>query len=250
MKKQILSFVLVIPILMLVTAQPVFATQYFTESSGTSWINLKNSSNNSGYLIHNAGDGSNLEFAAINTNGVITWQVMSINKGGNVGIRTNSPRSILDIAGDPVIGRPGGSLLRIQTPISDVRIYADGGKPILFPEGNVGIGTITPSYKLSVNGTIQAKEVLVNTGWSDFVFDKGYKLISLADVEKYINQNGHLPNIPSQSEIEKNGVSVGDMQKKQMAKIEELTLYAIQQDRKINELGSRLEKLESIVINK
>ena len=102
----------------------------------------------------------------------------------------------------------------------------------------VGIGTTSPQYTLSVNGTIQAKEVRVETGWSDFVFDKNYKLRTLNEVEKYINQNHHLPEIPSASDIQKNGLALADVQTKMMQKIEELTLYIIQLQKEIDALKS------------
>ena len=106
--------------------------------------------------------------------------------------------------------------------------------------GNVGIGTTTPTYKLSVNGNIRTKEVVVETGWSDYVFDKNYKLNSLDEVEKFIQKNKHLPNIPSAKEVEEKGLHVGDVQKRMMEKIEELTLYIIEANKKI-------EKLEQLI---
>ena len=109
--------------------------------------------------------------------------------------------------------------------------------------GNVGIGTDNPTYKLSVNGNIRSKEVVVETGWADYVFHKNYKLPSLKDVEKYIELNKHLPNIPSAAEIEANGLHLGDTQKKMMEKIEELTLYLI-------EANKRIEKLEQLIKEK
>jgi len=102
--------------------------------------------------------------------------------------------------------------------------------------GNVGIGTLNPTSKLSVNGDIRTKEVVVETGWADYVFDKKYKLIPLSDVEKFIQQNRHLPGIPSAGEIQKNGLSVGEMQTKMMQKIEELTLYIIELEKQVTEL--------------
>jgi hypothetical protein len=102
--------------------------------------------------------------------------------------------------------------------------------------GNVGIGTINPTYKLAVLGTIRATEVRVETGWSDFVFDDNYKLRSLDEVEKYIQQNKHLPDIPSASEIQQDGLAVGESQTKMMQKIEELTLYVIDLQKEIDQL--------------
>ncbi|MEO7445288.1 MAG: hypothetical protein ABIT96_12215 [Ferruginibacter sp.] len=104
---------------------------------------------------------------------------------------------------------------------------------------NVGIGTTNPTYKLSVNGNIRSKEVVVETGWADYVFDPMYKLTPLNEVEKYILQNKHLANIPSAAEIETNGLKLGDTQKKMMEKIEELTLYIIQLNKKIEKLEKR-----------
>ncbi len=107
--------------------------------------------------------------------------------------------------------------------------------------GNVGIGTTNPTYKLSVNGNIRSKEVVVETGWADYVFDKRYKLPLLSEVEKYINTNNHLPDIPSAIEIQTNGLKLGELQTKMMQKIEELTLYIIEQNKRIELLEKKCE---------
>jgi hypothetical protein len=112
--------------------------------------------------------------------------------------------------------------------------------PYYDSNGNVGIGTTnTANYKLAVEGTIGAREVTVNTDtWSDFVFQDDYKLQSLSEVESFIKDNKHLPDIPSEAEVKENGVSLGEMDAKLLQKIEELTLYVI-------EINKRTKKLES-----
>ncbi len=133
--------------------------------------------------------------------------------------------------------------------------------------GNTGIGTYTPNAKLHVNGAqliggnaeriatgyslsvagkIIAEEVKVQlrASWPDYVFAKDYKLLPLAELEQSINKNKHLPNIPSAAEVEKDGISLGDMNKRLMEKVEELTLYIIDLNKKNNALAEKVQKLE------
>lgn len=111
--------------------------------------------------------------------------------------------------------------------------------------GNIGIGTTNPDgWRLAVNGNIKAKEIKVETGWSDFVFKNDYKLATLEEVENHIKEKGHLKDIPSAKEVEENGIFLGEMESKLLQKIEELTLYTIQQEKRLNNLESKNEKLE------
>ncbi len=107
--------------------------------------------------------------------------------------------------------------------------------------GNVGIGTNKTSnsdYKLSVEGKIRGREIVVNNlSWADFVFKEDYNLPTLNAVENYINMHGHLPEIPSDAEVLENGVNLGEMQSKLLQKIEELTLYVIELEKEINLLN-------------
>jgi hypothetical protein len=106
-----------------------------------------------------------------------------------------------------------------------------GGKPLLYVrgDGNVGIGTSIPQAKLAVKGDIFAQKVKVTqSGWADFVFHPDYELPSLQEVERFIKRNNHLPEIPSEKDVEKDGLDVGEINKKLLQKIEELTLYIIE----------------------
>lgn len=104
----------------------------------------------------------------------------------------------------------------------------------------MGIGTTNPgSYRLAVEGTIGAREVIVtNSPWADYVFRPGYRLRPLSEVNAYIQANGHLPEIPSESEVKEKGVNLGEMQAKLLAKIEELTLHMVNLD----EANHRMEQ--------
>jgi len=114
----------------------------------------------------------------------------------------------------------------------------------------LGIGTIIPDQALTVNGKIHAKEVIIDVLYPfvpDFVFKPTYKLMPLNQVEQYVNSNSHLPEIPSASEVSKNGLNMGDMQNKLLQKIEELTLYSIQQEKQYNALLKKVEMLTKLI---
>ncbi len=114
-------------------------------------------------------------------------------------------------------------------------------------QGKVGIGLSNPDVTmgatpsdemLTVNGAIHAKEVRVDLTGSlaDFVFTPTYKLMPLNQVEQYVKTNSHLPEIPSAAEVSKNGMNMGEMQNKLLQKVEELTLYVIEQQKRIEQL--------------
>ncbi len=113
--------------------------------------------------------------------------------------------------------------------------------------GNLGIGTTdTKGYKLAVAGKVVAEEVKValRASWPDYVFEDIYKLPSLKEVENHIKEKGHLPSIPSSTEVEKDGIQLGEMNAKLLLKIEELTLYMIEQNKKTEQLQKEVEILK------
>ncbi|CAH0277535.1 MULTISPECIES: hypothetical protein [unclassified Pedobacter] len=100
--------------------------------------------------------------------------------------------------------------------------------------GQIGIGTLTPREKLSVNGNIRAKEIKVESAnWPDYVFEEGYNLGTLKGLESYIKTNKHLPGMPTTKEIVNNGLELGEMVRLQQEKIEELTLHLIEKEKAI-----------------
>jgi len=138
-------------------------------------------------------------------------------------------------------------LLDSKSDVASAGALRIDGKANSYVLGNLGIGTTTTGvYKLAVEGSIAAREIKVMaSGWADFVFKKEYELPTLEDVEKHINEKGHLSNIPTEAEVLENGVALGEMNVKLLQKIEELTLYMIEQNKKINDLKNRLEKIET-----
>ena len=155
-------------------------------------------------------------------------------------------------------GVPLNNLARLTGALSTSGMWvgtAGGGGPLYLgtnqgtrvtidTSGNVGIGTTSPGYPLTVNGAVRAKEVIVDTGWSDYVFDDGYKLASLSEVEAKIKSEHHLPGIPSAKEVAEKGISVGEAQAKLLQKVEELTLYMIDLKKENEALKAKSATLE------
>jgi hypothetical protein len=120
--------------------------------------------------------------------------------------------------------------------------YIRGGKDnsavVLADAGTqmVGVGTSTPAYKLDVCGTMRAKEVRVATGWCDYVFADDYELKPLCEVEAFIKENKHLPDVTPGAVIESEGLEVGKTSAQMIKKIEELTLYVIDLQKQVDKL--------------
>ncbi|MEY8780060.1 hypothetical protein AB9K32_06505 [Allomuricauda sp. XS_ASV26] len=162
---------------------------------------------------------------------------------GNVGIGTAASGYALDVAGTI----NATNFLVNGAPLSSGSSpWTTSGNDISYATGNVGIGTSnTQGYMFAVAGSMVAESVKVELegNWPDFVFEKNYTLLSLKEVEAFINKNGHLPNVPSAEEIKNNGIDLGEMDATLLQKIEELTLHSIQQQKEIESLKEINQKL-------
>ncbi len=161
---------------------------------------------------------------------------------GDVVLRANTQNLILS-------ARSATGAIRFGTGANDSE------KMTISSNGSVGIGTTTTGQcgntntqtcLLTVNGAIGAKEIIVTNGiTADYVFKPDYRLTPLTEVASFIQKHHHLPEIPSEAEVKENGISVGDMQVKLLAKVEELTLHLIRAEEKNRELQERIARLES-----
>jgi len=118
-----------------------------------------------------------------------------------------------------------------------------------YVRGKVGVGTGSPSEKLSVAGNVLAEEIIVRPQdqWADFVFENGYNLPTLKEVSRFIEKKGHLPSVPSAESVKKNGLRLGEMDATLLQKVEELTLYAIKQKKRADSLASQTDALSKTV---
>ena len=226
------------------------------------YLALVSTGSNPGYL------NPRLDFGVQNHN---TYQLtditakMSILGNGNVGIGTTTPGEKLQVNGNIKVDYNATSITingysGIQTSGNShwlhINRYSNDDVAIGYNStsnlylvnggGNVGIGTTTPDAKLAVKGNIHAEEVKVDLSvpGPDYVFEENYHLKSLAALMQYIQQHKHLPNIPSAKDMEANGIDLGIMNMKLLEKIEELTLYTIQQERETDVLKEKLENQE------
>ncbi len=134
----------------------------------------------------------------------------------------------------------------LQTRYFDANSYAWKWRNnlVLSSNGYIGIGTIDPVYSLDVIGTIRAREVIVDLNGADFVFENDYKLMPLNELEKFLKEQKHLPEIASAKEMEKNGTDLGDLNSKLLQKMEEMTLYMIEQNKKIEQQNQEMQLMK------
>ncbi|MET1260675.1 fibronectin type III domain-containing protein [Flagellimonas sp. DF-77] len=238
------------------------------ESASSTTINVTTDSGSSG------GGGSS---------GSTVWAESGSNaiyySSGNVGIGTSNPIRKLEVFDNNAtlarfsgghsgiqgiqVERQSGDHIRLVTSYtgfggglessSKLRFAVSGNtinspSMVLDQSGNLGIGTQNiEGWKLAVGGSIRAEEIKVETGWADYVFEADYELRTLAELAAYIETHGHLPNIPSADEVAANGIKLGDMNRLLLEKIEELTLYMLQQQALLTQQQAQLEALQQTI---
>lgn len=235
------------------------------------------SGNGSASLIYaqrnNLGLGSSLFFWNSDASG-IQQPRMTITDGGNVGIGTTTPQSRMHLVQNDnlaalvlessSLGWGSGMYFKNTTPTTG-RLYgiysssfgslniadATAGVDRIFiaANGNVGINTNKVSdvnYRFYVEGAIRTRRIVVDQAtWSDYVFDSAYRRMPLEQLASYVQEKRHLPEVPSADSVAKNGLDLGGSQAVLLKKIEELTLYIIEQNRKIEALNERMKAMET-----
>lgn len=212
-----------------------------------------------------------------NTGGSVV-SIASFNKDGNVGIGTDTPSSwfggkVLEIDGDRPVLKLNSSTGISTITFSDQAInttthdgefhlnhvyddttptrsyftvagYPSGHILNVFADGKVGIGTSDPQNALDVCGTVRANEMLVESGWCDYVFEADHEKPSLEEVDQFIQSNGHLPQFES-AEAMNEEIKIADVTKRQQLTIEEMMLHLIEMNKELKELKAENSQLRS-----
>ena len=167
-----------------------------------------------------------------------------------VGIGTNNPQTILDVRGD-IHARRGVAIGDATIPQAGIHLknkYLGGGNnrfdKLIIIENHEG----RKMLQLENDGLLRAREIKVDEEtWADYVFEDNYDLMPIGDLKSFIDKNGHLPNVPSAEEIEADGVNLGETAKITMEKVEELTLYVIDQQEQIDEQQEQIDKQQKLL---
>lgn len=180
----------------------------FANAGNTATFYLGNTSN-----FINATNNGNIDFGI---NGVTA---LSISKTQRVGIGTMNPTALLTVNGKTLIGDP--TAVNIAT-IGNYNLYVQNG-------------ILTEKVRVAVNGS---------ANWADYVFEPGYRLAPLTEVESFVATNHHLPGVPSACEVADNGIDMAEMDATLLKKIEELTLYVIEQNKKLEAQQLQIQQMQ------
>ncbi|KXX71232.1 tail fiber protein [Flammeovirga sp. SJP92] len=233
----------------------------------TTFNNYSNGSDNVGLEIKKHSNEGQFKFSNLNRD------LLNITFKGELGVGISSPRAKLHIVQE---GDAKGSEWSSEHPIQiwgddqDLQIGVDTENRVSYFQsvdhntvtsnivlnprgGNVGIGTVSPDARLTVKGKIHAQEVKVTASAGtvpDYVFKEDYKMMPLADVEKYIKEYSHLPEVKSATQIEEEGLHLAEMNLILLKKIEELTLHTIEQEKRLNQqdhLKDKVDRQEKLI---
>jgi hypothetical protein len=221
----------------------------------------------------NTGGTDQNELSFLVNYGKTQKEAMRIDDHGNVGVGTESPARLLTLSSqsttqlqltNTTLGNENTDGFQIHVAKSGVAqsLNYENAATSFFTNntermridnhGNIGIGTASPTAKLDVNGdgrfsgSVYAEDWVLGTEkWADFVFDEDYELMPLDELKLFISENKHLPNIPSESTVLKEGVSIKEMNIDLLQKVEELTLYLLNQQSQIDDLAAENKKLNS-----
>jgi hypothetical protein len=239
---------------LLVNDQPMVSSQWATVGTAVHYdgavgigTDAQSNPNNYSLLVNGKVNATQL---LVNDQPIVSSQWATagsaVHYDGTVGIGTNAQSnpnnySLL------VNGKVNASQLYMADKLVVSSQWNTAGNNIYF-NGAVGIGTSNPGdFQFAVNGNVGAKGVRVtknNAAWPDYVFAKQYRLPSLMEVEKFIETNHHLEDVPSATEVEKDGHDLGEMDAILLKKLEELTLYIIKQQKEIELLKKQLQELK------
>jgi len=193
-------------------------------------------------VFNNSNNATNLILSADYSNSY-RWRFNTVDRGNAIDMDITASNS----------GDQQESILKLSPTFSGRPALILMNNWLVASNGNIGIGTTDDSswqlanstYKLAVGGSVIATSVTVKlcSAWPDYVFKPTYQLKPLSEVKTYIDQNHHLPDMPSEKEVADKGLDLGEMNKLLTKKVEELTLYLIEQNK-------RIEKLESGLKNK
>lgn len=210
------------------------------------------------WKFNTIGGGATLQLWT-NPSGSPSSLVANFKQNGNMGVGISNPTQKLHVSGNRlrlstqgnanryIEMRTDGAHMDLNANNGNLYLHANTGNTIIQRfGGKVGMGTsyIPAGYKLAVDGRIICEELKVQMSgdWPDYVFEDNYDLMPLEELEAEIEAKGHLPGIPSAEVIESEGLTVGEMQRKMMEKIEELTLYVIDLKKENQELREMIEK--------